>query len=176
MLTIVIFSYLRLANVSNTDKINKERASLILVSTMEKIRSSRDSFVNLNSSQNVCDNFDYSKFKYGWCNFVKNIDENDSNKSYVLKEIGDGSIYPKGLFQISEGDGIPYEFDIPPYSQYVTTIKIDSEGSIDNNSVLKKDILVFHIETSWSDNDEFGLSNVSQDIVIANNNIYENMY
>ena len=179
---ILIFSYIRSINESHTNKIHKERATLLLIESFERIRSARDTAVNMNK-------------KIGWENFIKNIeeeiyeeiDENDSdsnedstNTFYILKkseESGDDIVAGQWIIERQGARKEIFESPIAPYADYTTYIQ--AKFGKNKDKAINKNETIFDITVRWremGDQDVVDLYSINQQMRLTNHNIYENLY
>ena len=166
IMVVLIFSYIRNINDSYTEKIHKERSTLLLAEIFEKIRSARDTAVNQNRQT-------------GWKNFTKEIvDNGDVDHHYVLeRESAGSSDWIEGQWHIvPEEKGVNSMFfssEIAPYATYYESLKAYYPKNEDDESDMNK--VVFEGTVRWRE-DEHNLYSVTQSMVLTNNSIYENLY
>jgi len=168
VLIVLIFGYIRTINEGHTNKIHKERATLLMIDTVEKIRSSRDTEVNRN-------------YKTGWDNFTKTIDENNPDELYVLRyAIAHTDTEVKGQYILereNEVNKMVLMSSVSPYADYSTTINSayqnNDEGDIDKNK------LVFDVTVRWREAPDPTVADfysINQQMILTNHVIYENLF
>jgi hypothetical protein len=178
------FASIRYVNTSRIQHIHKQRSAILLASTFEKILSSRDTFVNMNT-------------RTGWNHFINPVQkaqETHPNQllSFQIKRTGspEESIIPGQWFLERNQDPEKITSEIIPYAEYKIYIypKFSDEtkerliflvsvrwAGEENKILLEKEFL----EASENIDAEYYITDtgsIRQEFTLSNNRIYENLY
>lgn len=166
IMVMLIFSYIRFIQTNYTERIHQERATLLLTETFEKLRSARDTEMNINK-------------KTGWDAFIRNISADKPEALYSLVEVSD----PLGKIEIvpeQKGNVLNFSSDIAPYADYRTQIHAsfdkEEDGKTNNTNKVIFDVIVRWRNTEETDTDISDLSYVRQSLMLTNHSIYENLF
>jgi len=154
-LIVIIFSYIRSINDSYTHKINQERATLLITETFEKIHSARDTALNIS-------------VRTGWDTFRPAGNEGDR---YVLEQTDLGGW--QLVREEKDVNEMIFPSEIAPYENYriLLTAHYLAEDT---------DSLYLEATALWGEAadtlDTTGLTSISQQLVLTNHRLYENLY
>lgn len=170
LMIVLTFNYIQGINEQNVKKIHQERSMLLLMSSFEKLQSSRDSFVNHNR-------------KNGWSEFTKLLaNQNSNTKKYFIikqsKESSENKILNQWYLEETSSDAPEiFSSEVAPYADYKTEISAKFEKAEKNLLEEENQVAIFEVKVSWRDDIEDSRNyHIAQEFRLSNYKIYENLY
>lgn len=181
IMVVLIFGYIRDINEANIEHIHRQRATMLMMWTFEKIRSARDSAVNMSS-------------KDWWSFFVQDIKDkyeivspSDLSAYYMLTKNDDGAHLEWQWRLVSEWNNSDvFVSEVAPFAKYRTYIQAYFPQDENDATKLNEDKVIFNVSIKWRDIESWankeGIDKsywkymISDSLLLTNNKIYENLY